>query len=100
VTIPVLDASVRPDGKPDAVNVRGAIPVAGIANKSGVAGVDPNTNGACKRGVAGACVIEIVMVDCASATRPPTRVVANARSVTERRAVSVMALPLPAEQNQ
>ena len=62
VMIPVLAASVSPVGNPLAENVNGACPVAGIANKRGVAGVEPKANGPWSRGVAGGAVIEIMMV--------------------------------------
>src|SRR5690349_13191411 len=65
--IPVSAVSVSPAGIPVAVKSSGAAPVAGIANTNGVVGREPTTNGARKRGVAGAASIEMVTVDCASA---------------------------------
>jgi hypothetical protein len=88
VMIPVLEASVRPVGNPVAENVNGACPVAGIANKRGVAGVDPKVNGPWSRGVAGGVVIEIMMVVWACALPATAR--ANAERSIETRSTVLM----------
>lgn len=76
--MPVDAAMVSPLGRPVAVNVSGACPVAGMAKRKGVAGEAAAENGPCSRGVAGAAVIEIMMVVCARATFAVARVPSTA----------------------
>lgn len=90
VMMPVLAASVSPVGNPEAENVNGACPVAGIANKSGVAGVEPNTNGPWSLGVPGGLVIEIMMVVWACAI-PATARAIEERSIETRSTVLMIA---------
>src|SRR5262245_37770738 len=61
-TIPVEAATVTPVGSPVAEKVSGACPVAGIANRNGVAGRAPTVNGPPSRGAAGGGVIEMLIV--------------------------------------
>ena len=65
VMMPVSLARESPVGSPVAENANGACPVAGMANKKGLAGRAENVNGVWIRGAAGAAVVEMAMVVCA-----------------------------------